>query len=183
MNAVLAYTGLLLAMALAFPIQEMLPRVLAFYGAPVLLVPALFCYGALQFPAPAMLGLAVFAGFLSDLAYLHVVNGQVEIGLGWSIVFFVITGLVANGFRPMFLRGHWWVHIPLSVFVTSLFLGLQFAMISFRREGFEFSEVVVWRIVGSGLLAGLVSPFIHVIAWQASGFVSTRSRPSLATRP
>ena len=176
MNALLGYTTLLLALFLAFPLQELMPRVLAFYGAPLLIVPALFCYGALQFPVPAMLGLAVFAGALSDLAYLHVVGGQVEIGFGWSIVFFVITGLAANGFRPMFLQGHWWVHIPISVVITSLYLALQFVMISFRREGFYFSEVAAWRIIGSGLLAGLIAPFIHVLTWLASEFLTATPR-------
>jgi hypothetical protein len=169
MRAVLTCVGLAAAIFFAFPVQEMLPPVLHFYGARILLVPALFTYGALAFPMPAMLGLAVLTGLLSDLAYLHVAAGRVEIGLGWSIVYFVIAGLLAGGFRPMFLRGHWWIHIPVAVLATSLFLALQFLMITLRREGFVFNEVAAWRIVGSGLMAGLVSPLIHGVVWLAMG--------------
>jgi hypothetical protein len=169
MRAVLAYVAVVASIFMAFPVQEMLPPVLHFFGARILLVPALFTYGALAFPLPAMLGLAVITGLLSDLAYLHVVAGRVEIGLGWSIVYFVIAGLVAGGFRPMFLRGHWWIHIPVAVLVTSMYLALQFLMITLRREGFVFNEVAAWRIVGSGLMAGLVSPFIHGAVWLAMG--------------
>lgn len=162
--------GLLLAVFLAFPVQEMIPPVNGFLGARLLLVPALALYAGLALPFPAMVLVCAFAGFLSDLAWLHVDAGRVEIGLGWSIVFFVIAGSLAHGFQPAFLRGHWWIHIPLAVLATSLYLGLQFAMISFRREGFVFGEVTLWRIVGGGLLAGVAAPFIHLVAWQAGRF-------------
>jgi len=162
---------LVLAVFFAFVIQEFIPPIQVLHGARVLLVPMMFCYAALVMPTWLMLLAAFFTGFLTDLNYLHVVDGQVEIGLGFSIVFFVLFGLLANGFQPAFRRGHWWLHIVLSGLGTSVFLVLQFAMISFRREGFVFSELVVWRVLGPGLVAMLLSPLMHVIVVQASQFL------------
>jgi len=164
MKTLVSLAALFLAIFLAFPIQEMIPAVPALHGARLLLVPALFFYGAVALPTSTMLALAVFTGLLTDLAYLHVVSGQVEIAVGWSIVFFVILGLLANGLQPAFQRGHWWIPIPLTLVATSLFLLMQFAMISLRREGFFFNEVVVWRILGAGVLSALVAFLIHPIA-------------------
>lgn len=162
---------LVLGVFFSFIIQEFIPPIQVLRGARVLLVPMLFCYAAMVMPAWLMLLMAFFTGFLTDLNYLHVVDGQVEIGLGFSIVFFVLFGLLANGFQPAFRRGHWWLHIVLSAIGTSVFLLLQFAMISFRREDFVFNELVVWRILGPGLVAGLLSPLLHLIVVQASQFL------------
>jgi hypothetical protein len=175
--------ALAFAIFLAFPLQEILPPVSALHGARILLVPALFCYGAVSLPTTAMLALAVLTGLLSDLSYLHVVGGQVEIGMGWSIVFFVIFGLISNGFQPAFQRGQWWIPAPLGMLATSLFLLLQFGMITLRRGGFEFNEVAAWRILGPGLMAGAVAPFIHLFAIWGGSFFGTpvkRHRVSLA---
>jgi len=175
MRTLAGLAALFLAIFLAFPVQEMIPAVSALHGARLLLVPALFCYGAVALPAPAMLGLAVFTGLLTDLAYLHVVGGQVEIAVGWSIVFFVIFGLLANGLQPAFKRGHWWIPIPVTLVGTSLFLLMQFAMISLRREGFFFNEVVVWRIIGAGALSAVVAAMIHPLALWSGRFFGESS--------
>ncbi|MEX1119115.1 MAG: hypothetical protein WEB60_10035 [Terrimicrobiaceae bacterium] len=185
MKTILGLIALFLAIFFAFPIQEMIPPVSALHGARLLLVPALFCYGAVALSTPAMLALAVFTGLFTDLAYLHVVAGQVEIAVGWSIVFFVILGLVANGLQPAFQRGQWWIPIPLTLVVTSLFLLLQFAMISLRREGFFFNEVVVWRILGAGVLSSVVAMVIHPIAMWSGYFIgdSPMGRSTVLAKP
>jgi hypothetical protein len=159
-------TGLLataLAVFFLLIIQEFIPSVRAFDGARVVLVPMVFCYVALATPTWAMLLAAVYTGFLSDLMYMHIVDGQVEIGLGWSIVYFVVFGLFAHGFQPAFLRGHWWLHVLLAAAGTSAFLALQYLMISFRRHGIVLNDLVVWRILGPGMIAGLLAPLMHFL--------------------
>ncbi|MFZ4779989.1 MAG: hypothetical protein ACOYM3_31925 [Terrimicrobiaceae bacterium] len=160
------FVGLLsvtLGVFLALLLQEVLPGVNVLHGARFVFVPMIFCYAAMALPFPAMLLAAVITGFLTDLMYLHVVGGRVEIALGCSIVYFVIYGSLANGFRPAFLRGHWWPVIPLSAIGTSGFLLMQFLMITLRREGFVFDEAVIWRVLAPGLLAALFSPILHSI--------------------
>jgi len=170
MKVAIEVVSLALAIFLALVIQERIPPVDALYGARILLVPAIFCYGALALPGWAMLLLAAFTGLILDLMYLLIIHGQVEIGLGWSIVYFVLFGLFAHGFQPAFRRGKWWLHMLLSAVGTSLYLALQYAMICFRREGLVWNEIVLWRIVGPGLFASLVAMLVYLAAWQAQHF-------------
>jgi len=144
-------------------VQSFIPPIRFLEGARLLLVPALFCYAALTLPYPAMLAAALVTGFLCDVAYVHVVGGQVEIAVGWSIIYFVILGSIASGFRPEMSRGRWWPVIPLSIVGTSCFLLLQFVMISVRREGFFFSPETAWRILVPGLLAGPFAMLVHFV--------------------
>ncbi len=159
-----------LAVFIALIIQEFIPPIDALHGARVLLVPMLFCYAALAMPAWAMLLFAVYTGMLTDLATLQIVDGRVEIALGWSIVYFVLFGLLAHGFQPAFLRGHWWLHLLLGALGTCAFLALQYAMICFRREELIFNELVAWRILAPGLIAAIIAPLVHLLVYQCRQF-------------
>lgn len=181
MRATVVLLSLFVGVFAAFLFQEALPAVDSLYGARVLFVPAIFCYAAMGLPFPVMLVAAVYTGFLTDLMYLHVVGGQVEIALGWSIVYFVALGCLSNGFRPGMLRGHWWPAIPLGALGTSALLFLQFVMISLRREGFVFEESVVWRIIAPGLLAAIFVPILHMAARAVRPlFYSLERTPGIA---
>lgn len=177
MKTLVGTLSLMVAIFLSFPIQEWIPPVLSFYGARVLLVPALFAYGALALPFPVMLGLAAYCGLFSDLWTLHVVSGRVEIALGWSIVFFVIFGSFLHGLQPAFQRGHWWLSAPAALVGTSLYLLLQFGMISLRREGFEMNQVVIWRVAGSGLMAAIFALLLQWSVALGGMLLFSRGRP------
>jgi len=163
MKAVVGALAACIGVFVAFLLQQALPAIHVLHGARFVFVPMIFCYAAMALPFPAMLFAAFFTGLLSDLMYLNVVEGRVEIALGCSIVFFVIYGSIANGFRPSYLRGHWWPVVPLSVICTSSFLLVQFAMISLRRDGFVFDQEILWRLFAPGLLAGLFAPLLHAV--------------------
>ena len=163
MKAVVGALAACVGVFAAFLLQQALPEIHVLHGARFVFVPMIFCYAAMALPFPAMLFAAFFTGLFSDLMYLNVVGGRVEIALGCSIVFFVIYGSIANGLRPSYLRGHWWPLIPLSVLCTWSFLIMQFTMISLRREGFVFDEAILWRAFAPGLLAGLLSPLLHAV--------------------
>ena len=155
----------------AFLLQQSLPAIHVLHGARFVFVPMIFCYAAMALPFPAMLLVAFCTGLLSDLMYLNVIEGRVEIALGCSIVFFVIYGSIANGFRPSYLRGHWWPVIPLSVICTWAFLFMQFAMISLRREAFVFDQAILWRLFAPGLLAGLFAPLLRAVVSPFSALI------------
>ena len=163
MKAVVGALAACIGVFAAFLLQQALPAIHVLHGARFVFVPMIFCYAAMALPFPAMLLAALLTGLLSDLMYLSVVEGRVEIALGCSIVFFVIYGCIANGFRPSYRRGHWWPVIPLSMICTSSFLLMQFAMISLRRDGFVYDQAILWRIFAPGLLAGLFAPLLHAV--------------------
>jgi len=167
---------LLVSIFLAFIVQERIPPVREMMDARVLLVPLLFCYGALSLPMWAMLLLAFYTGFLNDMWFLHTAGGQVEIALGWSIVYFVLFGLLAHGFQPGFERGHWWLHPLLSAPCTSLILALQFVMITFRREQLIFNDIVLWRIVAPGLFAAFAALLFILAARYLEDFLPGSER-------
>jgi hypothetical protein len=150
--------ALVAAIYLALIAQEFIPPLGFLGGAHLLLVPLLFCYGALWLSFPAMLGLAVFTGLLSDLAFLHVVGDRVEIGLGWSILFYVIVGTALQPLRPLFLAGRWEVHCLASGAVTFLLLLAQYLMVCLRRGSFLFDGTIFWHLVGPAVLALLLAP-------------------------
>ena len=149
------------AVYLALLVQEFLPAVPFFANARLLLVPAIFCYGALWLPFPAMLGLALWTGLLSDLANLHVAGDRVEIGLGWSMLFYVIVGTLLQVWRGAFAEGAWLLYAIASGAVTLLLLAGQYAMVCLRREAFYFDATVFWHITGPALAAFLLAPPVY----------------------
>ncbi len=104
MKDILGGISFALCIFLALIVQEFIPPMHILLGAHVLLVPTLFCLAAIAYSPWTMLGLAVFTGFILDLMNVHIVAGRVEIALGWSIVYFVLLGLLCHGFQPAFLR-------------------------------------------------------------------------------
>lgn len=176
MRTAIGLFALFIGLFAAVLLQEAIPPVNALHGARFILVPLVFCYAAAVLPFPAMLAGAVWAGLLSDLSTLSVVGGRVEIALGWSIVYFVIAGCVAQGLQPSVDRGRWWVVIPLCLVATSLLVILQYAMISLRREGFVWDEDIIWRALAPGFLAGLLVPVLHHAVDFVAGYLPGLSR-------
>ena len=167
---------LVAAVYLALIAQEFLPPLAFLGGAHLLLVPALFCYGALWLSFPAMLGLALYTGLLSDLAFLHVVGDRVEIGLGWSILFYVLVGTALQPLRPFFLAGRWEVHCLASGAVTLLLLLGQYLMVCLRRGSFLFDWTIFWHIVGPAVVALLLAPLVYFILRILPGGAWTPAR-------
>ena len=165
------YIYLVLAEFFSLAIQEYLPSLP--YGARILLLPLVFFYAALAVPPPGMLFLAFTGGFMWDaLIATQMVDGTLEISLGWSIILFAVLGAIMNGFRPLFQRGHGWeMHCLLSGPLISIFVLSEYLMITFRRGGFLFPKIIWLRIGWEGLAAMIVSPFVFlVLHWLALSF-------------
>ncbi len=163
--------ALFAAIYLALLAQEFIPPVPFLDGARILLVPALFCYGALWLPFPGMLALALYTGLLSDLALLHVDGDQVEIGLGWSMLFYVFAGCALHLLRPVFLAGRWEVHCLASGGTTLLLLLGQYLMVCLRRESFLVDGTVLWQIAGPAFAALFIAiPVCFAFGLVPEGF-------------
>ncbi len=162
---------LLIAMFAALVAQHFIDPV-PVIGSRVLLMPIIMFYGSLALPVPGMLALAFCGGlmwdalhsniaFIWDPQHAEVVDANVEIALGWSIVLYAALGALMGGFRPLFQRGRWEIHCLLSGVCTAFIVLAEYLMITFRREPivFLFDKEIWWRIGGAGLVAVLLSPF------------------------
>ena len=146
------------AVYVALIVQEFLPALPFFDNARIVLLPVIFCYGALWLPFPAMLGFALWTGLLGDLADLHVVGDRVEIGLGWSMLFYVFFGTLLQSLRETFAAGRWEIHALASGVVTLFLLLGQYLMVCLRRQSFQFDNTVFWHVAGPALAALLLAP-------------------------
>jgi hypothetical protein len=161
---------LLVLMFLALVVQHYIGP-LPTIGARVLLMPIVMFYGAVAMPTAAMLTLAFCGGLMWDLLHTQLVDGEVEIGLGWSIVLYAALCGLMSGLRPLFQRGRWEIHCILCGICVAIVVLAEYLMLSIRRQpvSFVFNEEIWWRIGGAGVTAMLLAPFIffglNYLAW------------------
>jgi hypothetical protein len=174
---ILFFFSLLVLIFGSFVFQLFLPPVLLLHGAVILFVPALYFYGCLSLPFPLMLALTFFTGFLNDLFAVPQAKSNPDFPTGVSILFYLVPGLIMHGFRPLFLRHRWETHCLLAeigAVLTPFILLAQYAMLSFERSDFFFSDVIVWRIVGPGLISLLIAPCVFFILTPLSHVLGYR---------
>jgi hypothetical protein len=168
---------LVLLIFLSFILQLYIPPMIFFKGAAILFVPPVLFYGCLSFPFPLMLVLVFLTGFCNDLLTIPRSSGHPDYVIGASIIIYLIPALVIHGFRPLFLKKRWGVHLVLAeiaAILTPFCLLAQYAILSFERSDFFFSDVIVWRILGPGLIAMVTTPFVFLFLSSLSHLVGFR---------
>lgn len=164
----------------SFLFQLCLPPILLLKGAPILVVPAIYFYGCLAFPLPFVLALTFITGLLHDLFVVPQVIPHTDFPIGTSILIYLIPGLIMHGMRSLFLRYRWEIHWLLAEIASALtpFLLLgQYAVLSFERRELFFSDVILWRIFGPGLISIVIAPCVFFILTPLSHLL--RYRPGL----
>jgi hypothetical protein len=164
----------------SFVFQFFLSPVVILHGAAILFVPAIYFYGCLSLPFPLMLALTFVTGLLNDLFMLPQSAGHADYTVGTSILIYLIPGLIMHGFRPLFLRHRWEIHCLLAeicALLTPFLLLAEYAILSFERSEFFVSDVIIWRILGPGLISLLVAPCVFFILTPLSH--AMRYRPGL----
>ena len=170
---------LILLIFLSLIFQLYIPPMIFLKGAAILFVPALLFYGSLAFPLPLVLVLVFLAGLWYDLLTIPLGPGRPDYVIGTSIVIYLIPAMIIHGFRPLFIKKGWGVHLvlaELAAILTPFCLLAQYAIISFERSDFFFSDVIVWRILGPGLIAMVTTPFVFLFLSSLSRLVGFRPR-------
>jgi len=145
----------------AVVVQEFLPAMPFFANAHVLLLPVVVCYALLWMPFPAALGFALYAGLLGDLAALHVDGDRVEIGLGWSMLYYVLLAAVLR-LQPFFPpEPRWETHCLASGAATFFLLTAQYLMVCLRRQSFVLDGAVFAQLIGPAVAALLIAPLLY----------------------
>ncbi len=152
---------LLVAVFASLVVQEFLPPLGWLSGTRILLYPVFMFYGAVALSYPWMLALAFISGLMWDFSTALVIDGQSQPTPGWSVVFFALLCAIAHGLRSQFRKGRWQIYCVLAGLGTALIVAAEFMVITVAREGFIFDNAVWWRIVGSGLIALLISPLVY----------------------
>jgi hypothetical protein len=161
---------------LSFILQLYIPPMVFLKGAAILFVPPVLFYGCLTFPFPMVLVLVFLTGLWSDLLSIPS-SGHTDYLIGTSIIIYLIPALVIHGFRPLFLKKGWGIHLVLAeiaAILTPFCLLAQYAILSFERSDFFFSDVIVWRILGPGLIAMVTTPFVFLFLSSLSHLVGFR---------
>jgi len=140
--------------------QDFLPSMPFFAGAHALILPIVVCYALLWMPFPGALAFALYAGLLADLASLHVDGDHVEIGLGWSMLYYVLVAAVLNLPRWSESGLRWETHCLVSGAATFFLLAGQYLMVCLRRH-FVFDLAVFGQIVGPAVAALLLAPLFY----------------------
>ena len=172
---------LLVFLSLIF--QLYIPPMIFLKGAAILFVPALLFYGSLTFPLPLVLVLVFLTGLWNDLLTIPRGSGHPDYVIGTSIIIYLIPAMIIHGFRPLFIKKGWGVHLvlaELAAILTPFCLLAQYAIISFERSDFFFSDVIVWRILGPGLIAMVTTPFVFLFLSSLSHLVGFRPRAEVA---
>jgi hypothetical protein len=168
------FSVLILLIFLSFMLQLYVPPMIFLKGAAILFVPPLLFYGCLTFPFPLILILVFLTGLWNDLLTIPRSSGHPDYVIGTSIVIYLIPALIIHGFRPLFLKKGWGVHLILAeiaAILTPFCLLAQYAILSFERSDFFFSDVIVWRILGPGLIAMVTTPFVFLFLSSLSHLV------------
>jgi uncharacterized BrkB/YihY/UPF0761 family membrane protein len=71
------------------------------------------------------------------------------------------TGCVANGFQPAMKEGNVLPFVLMSALGTSLYLFIQFAVITWQRGDFIWENAIAWRILAPGVMAALIAPLFY----------------------
>ncbi len=151
---------LLCLMVLSF-VAEQLIGPLPGIGSRVFLMQVIMLYGAVAMPTWGMLALAFSGGLMWDLVNVPIVDGEVEISVGWSIIVYAVLCGLMCGFRPLFQRGRWEIHCIFTGIFVALMPLVEYLMMSIRRQpvSIVFNHDIWWRIGGAGITAMFLAPF------------------------
>ena len=157
--------ALALLIFLASILQRYIPPIIWLKQSAILIAPALLFYGCLTLPFPSVLGLTFFAGLTNDLLTVPFAQ-ESNYSIGTSIVLLLIPALIMHGFSSTFLRGRWVTNLlwaELAAVLTPFLLLGQYAIISFERRAFFYNDVIMWRILGPGVIAIVISPCVFLV--------------------
>jgi hypothetical protein len=170
---------LVLLIFLASVLQRYIPPIIWLKGAAILLAPAILFYGCLTLPFPQVLGLTFFTGLVNDLLTVPFAK-ESDFTIGTSILLILVPALIMHGFSSTFLRGRWLTNLllaELAAILTPFLLLGQYAIISFERRAFFYNDVIMWRILGPGVIAIVISPCVFLVLAYLSDLV--RYEPQL----
>ena len=154
---------------ISFILDEFISTLLSPLGIRFFIVQTLFFTFSLSVSFPIMLLFAFFTGLTWDSIHMAIDMGK-DVGFGYSIFLFFVTGALMQGMSPFFSRGRWEAPVVLVGVSTSLFFLMEWFFISFARANFTFPENY-WKQLWVSVFFGMVvSPFFFYLILRLSKF-------------
>ncbi|HLB34273.1 MAG: hypothetical protein A3F67_06590 [Verrucomicrobia bacterium RIFCSPHIGHO2_12_FULL_41_10] len=161
----LVFILILLALLLgAFILQDTLPAFSFFSQLHLLLVPVVFCFGVLVLPISSAFFFALITAVLQGLIAQPFLDGHVEIGLGWYILFFMIWTFLLQWLSDITGGVRWELHAIGSVLCAVTLLCGEFIILSVKRGNFSLTETTTLFLIISSGASFLVAPLFYYLA-------------------
>jgi len=183
MKTGLLFILLLLLIPLVVVVQDLLPPLLPAQER-ILLLPMLFCFGAMALPLLPALLYALIVGIIQGLILLQVQSGQVELGLVGPIVFYfgwaIFLQMASDATRGI----RWEIHAVASGMVTLSLLTGEFLILCAKRGSFPLDSIVLLRITIPAAAALLIAPLLYLllrslVSFQTETGLAKLKSPSL----
>ena len=161
------FSLLFILLFISFILDELVSNILSPLGIRFFIVQTIFFTCSLSVPFALMLLFAFLTGLTWDSIHMAIgVNN--DIGFGYSIFLFFITGSLMQGMSPFFSRGRWEAPVMLVGISTLVFLLIEWFLISFARAQFVFPQNF-WRYLWVSVFFGMVvSPFFFYLILKLS---------------
>jgi hypothetical protein len=162
MKTTLLFFLLLILLPVALVIGELLPAIPPDQEA-LLLLPVIFCFGALALPLLPALLFALATAVMQGLLLMQIQAGQADFGLVCPIVFFVSWTIVLQMASEVTHGMSWELHAIGSFFVTLTLLTGELLILCVKRGGFPVEMTVLLRIGIPAVAALLISPIFYLL--------------------
>ena len=162
MRQAILFVILLLLLPIAVAVQDLLPAIPPFQ-ARILLLPVVFCFGAMALPLLPSLFFALATALVQGLVLLQIQSGQAELGLTVPVVFFLVWAIVLQMASEATHGMRWEVHALGSAVVTLTLLSVEFLVLCVRRGGFPLEMTVLLRILIPSVASLLIAPLLYFV--------------------
>jgi hypothetical protein len=174
-------------MVCSFAVEEMLPAIEVLQNVRLFHAAVFFFAASVSVPLPTMLLMAFFTGLVWDSRYLmlpgrdasieqlasvgagdvssltNAVTSSMELGFGYSILIFGVLGLLMQGIRPLFRKGRWELPVLMVGVATSMWMGIQYLLLTFLHGGLLFTSAVGYKMVTTVMFAMLAAPLLFLM--------------------
>ncbi len=162
MRTALLFVLLLILLPVSVAVQDLLPAIPPFQER-VLLLPVVFCFGAMALPLLPALCFALLVGLVQGLAILQIESGQIELGLVGPVVFFLSWAILLQMASEATRGIRWEIHAMGSALVTLTLIGGEFLILCAKRGGFPADMTVLMRCLVPAGSALLIAPVVYFL--------------------
>lgn len=152
-----------------------MPAITSLYDARLLILPLAFLCCVVTVDFSPMLILAFVCGFIWDAQNALGPQGgdptiytapADQIRFGYSIILFLIMGVMMQGFQPLFRKGVWQVSVIISGLATFFYLVSEYMLINIVRGDFLFPKEVFYQIWISAAITMFCAPILFLVLFK-----------------